>query len=313
MTKENAILMGPHTGELYWEIARFAPVLPYYKRKKYKNKPIKYIILTREERFDLYGKNADILVPLKIPGDYKTYMPNCFRLDNFPFKEYEKIASDFYKKYSERFNILEHIYPKIKHKLFLQKNQFSPSQMIYEFHPRQQNYELIDEYIQTNKPIVILAPRYRNNTNDPKSIKRRNWPHWVELYDMIYEGKLWKEFTFVICGKKDEYVPDKENRFLDINNIQTDQQSSLVGLLLVLLKRAVLTCGSQSAIPNLSLLEKTEVLEFGHQRTLHTKSYNIKNTKVTFIDDPKYKLDPKILFKNLRKILESKKENKNVK
>lgn len=307
MSKESAILLGPSIGEFGWEIHRLAPILIYYKRKKYKKKPFKYIVLTREERFDLYGRYADILVPLRIPGDYKEYMPNCYRLDNFPVKEYEKIAQDFYKKYSERFNIVEHVYPKIKNKLFLQKNQFPSSQMIFEFKPRQRNYELIDEYIKTDKPIVILSPRYRNNKNDPSSIKRRNWGKWPELYDMIYEGKLWKKFTFVICGKSDEYIPDKKNRFLDINNIQTDQNSSLVGLLLALFDKAVFTCGSQSAIPNLSLLKKVEVLEFGHQRSLHTKTYNVFKTKITFLDDLKYNIDPLIIFKNLRKLLDGKK------
>ena len=89
--------------------------------------------------------------------------------------------------------------------------------------------------------------------------------------------------------------------------IQIDQKSSLVGLLLVLLERAVLTCGSQSAIPNLSLLKGVEVLEFGHQKSLHTKTYNIKNTRVTFLDDPRYQIGTKVIFKNLRKLLENKK------
>ena len=80
----------------------------------------------------------------------------------------------------------------------------------------------------------------------------------------------------------------------------------------MVLKRSIFTCGSQSAIPNLSLLQKVEVLEFGHQKSLHTKTYNVKNTKVTFLNDPKYQIESKIVFKNLRKILINK-ENKNVK
>ena len=307
MKKENAILFGPNIGEFGWELQRSAPIIPYLKRKKYKKqRDIKFIILTRQERFDLYGKFADILVPLKIPGDYEIYMPNCYRLDNFAYKEYEKIVNKFYKKYSERFNILEHIYPKIKNKLFTQKHQFPISQMIFEFSPRKRNYEIIDEHIPKDKPIIIISPRYRNNTNDPSSIKRRNWGHWNDLYDMICNSKLWKNFTFVICGKTDEYIPDKKDRFYDISKIKTDDNSSLAGLLLVLLETAVFTCGSQSAIPNLSLLKKVEVLEFGHQRSLHTKSYNVFNTKITFLDDRKYNIKPKIIFDQLNNLVQGK-------
>ena len=66
--KKLAVLMGPFVGELYWEGGRFAPMLPHMIQSEYKfKKDITYIILTRKERFDLYGKFADILVPLKIP------------------------------------------------------------------------------------------------------------------------------------------------------------------------------------------------------------------------------------------------------
>jgi len=54
--KNDAVLMGPFVGEMYWEAARFAPMLPHMLRSKYKNRKIKYIILTREDRFDLYGR-----------------------------------------------------------------------------------------------------------------------------------------------------------------------------------------------------------------------------------------------------------------
>ena len=80
MDKPFAVLFGPFVGELYWEAGRFAPMLPYY-REQYKNKKnVKFIVLTREDRFDLYGKYADILVPLRVPGDEEKKTPECFRL-----------------------------------------------------------------------------------------------------------------------------------------------------------------------------------------------------------------------------------------
>ena len=58
-----AVLFGPFLGELSWEFYRFAPYAIYLKKR---NPDIKLIVLTRKERFDLYGKHADILIPLRI-------------------------------------------------------------------------------------------------------------------------------------------------------------------------------------------------------------------------------------------------------
>jgi len=306
--KDDAILMGPCVGEFYWEAGRFAPLLPFMRRSNSKiQKYPKFIILTRDERFDLYGRYADILVPLKIDGDYTQYVPNCYRLNDFPNSEYERIASDFKRKYEERFNILDHLYPKVDGKHFLNKNQFQVNRMIFSYAPRQENYDLIDSYIPKDKPIVILSPRYRNNVVDPPSVKRRNWPHWQELYSNIRSNNfLMDNFNFVICGKPGEYIPDAEDKFFDITKIKVTRDSSLSGLLLVVLQRACLTCSSQSAIPNLSLLFKVEVLEWGHQKNLHTLVYNHKRTKITFLDDPKYTIPIKPIYRNLLSILQRK-------
>jgi hypothetical protein len=307
-TKEDAILLGPCVSEFYWEAGRFAPLLPFMRKSYSKiSKHPKFIVLTREERFDLYGRFADILVPLKIDGDYTKYAPNCYRLNDFPHEHYEKIASDFYKKYEERFNILDHLYPKVDGKHFLNKNQFQINRMIFSYAPRQENYDLVDSYLPKDKAIVILSSRYRNNNLDPPSVRRRNWPNWQELYSRIRTNTfLMDNFNFVICGKTGEYIPDSEDKFFDLNKIKITRDSSLSGLLLVLLQRACFTCSSQSAIPNLSLLFKVEVLEWGHQKSLHTIIYNHKKTKITFLDDPKYTLPAKIVYRNLLSILENK-------
>jgi hypothetical protein len=306
--KDDAILLGPFIGEFYWCAGRFAPLLPFMRKSYSKiGKKVKFIVLTREERFDLYGRFADILVPLKIDGDYGKYVPNCYKLNDFPDADYQRIASDFKKKYEERFNILDHLYPRIDGKHFMNKNQFQINRMIFSYAPRQENYDLVDSYLPKDKPVVLLSPRYRNNNLDPPSIKRRNWPHWQELYSKIRSNNfLMDNFNFVICGKPGEYIPDSENKFFDINKIQITRDSSLSGLLLVVLKRTCFTCASQSAIPNLSLLFKVEVLEWGHQKTLHTIVYNYNRTKITFLDDPKYNLPVKVIYQNLLSILEKK-------
>lgn len=304
--KPRAVLMGPCVGELGWEILRFAPILPFYKRKKYKNQDITFIVLTREDRFDLYGKNADILVPLEIEGDYINCLPNCFRLEGLSNLNYKSIAKQFKNLYSNRFKIVEHIYPVIDGKKFLHKHQFNSKQMIYKFLPRKENYNLIEDYLPSDKKIVVISPRYRDHSKHPKykSIGRRNWCYWPQFFDRLYNHKdLMKKYNFILCGKPGEYIPDEKNRFFDINKVTLGDRSSLVGLLIIALQKSVLTISSQSAIPNLSLLIGTPVLEWGHQRKLHSVTYNINNVKIKYLDDRKYKLPVKTIMNNVEKLL----------
>lgn len=295
---DKAILFGPFVGELYWEAGRFAPMLPFYKFKKYKDENIKFVVLTREERFDLYGALADILVPLRIPGDYDIHQPNCFKLNGLKAFNYKDIAKQFKKKYKQRFQVIEHLYPDVTKPAFTNKNQFSRSKMLFEFRPRSMNYDLVNNYLENvTKPLVILAPRYRNGF-------KRNWGNWQEFYDILWkDNEIRGDFDFIICGKKGEYVPDKRDRFYDMNKIQLVENTSLIGLLLTILERSYFTFGSQSAIPNLSLLYNVDVLEFGCQKTLHTKTYNVKNTPITFIENKKYNIGAREIFSELKKRL----------
>jgi hypothetical protein len=298
--KQKAVLIGPFVGELYWEAGRFVPMIIYKMMNQYKGKNVKYIVLTREERFDLYGKHADILVPLRVEGDYETRKPECFRLTHFPVDEYRRIAKQFKTQYKDRFNIIGHFYPDIRKPAFLNKNQYSKSQMIYKYRPRQQNYDLVNAYLPKDKPVVVLAPRFRKGF-------KRNWNRWDDFYDMLVkQSDLLNDYNFIVCGKKGEYVPDKKARFFDMNEIKLGEKSSLVGLLLVILERAFFTFGSQSAIPNMSLLHGVDVLEFGCQKMLHTKTYNVKNTPITFFENKKYNIEPDLMLKHLRKLLKQK-------
>jgi len=300
---EKAILMGPFVGELYWEAGRFAPMLPFFEFKKFKGQKVKYIVLTRKERFDLYGRYADILVPLKIEGDYEgKRQPNCFLLNTYSREEYINLAKKFYSQYSKRYKIIQHIYPDITRKKWLNKNQFPSHKMMYKFRPRDQNYDLVVKHIPNNKPWVLLAPRFRKGF-------KRNWPHWNKFYDLIYnDAELMEHFHFIICGKKGEYIPDEKNRFHDMTEIELGNSSSLIGLLLVLMEKTVLVCGSQSAIPNIGLLYHREVLEFGCQKKLHTVTYNVTKAPITFIDDRTYKLEPQVLYNKLIKLTKKYKE-----
>jgi len=297
MKKENAVLFGPCIGELYWEAGRFVPHFIWKKRKQLAgSKDLKFIVFTRPDRFDLYGLYADILVPLRIEGDGVEYIPNCYRMDNFPQKYFDELVIKFKESYSSRFSILEHIYPKVDRQHFQMKFQFHRSQMDYKYFPRRENFSIVEAHVPNDKKIIVLAPRFRNGL-------RRNWGNWQTFYDLIYDSDLYQKYNFVICGKSPDYVPDERKRFLDINYFEQTKDSSLIGILIEVLKKAVLTIGSQSGIPNISLLIGTPALEFGHQRKLHTVDYNIRQTKVHFIDDPKYKLPAKSLLDETRTFL----------
>ena len=296
--KPRAILFGPFVGEMYWECGRFAPMLPYYKYKKYKGQDIKYIILTREERFDMYGCYADIFVPLRIEGDYIDKCPNCFRLDGYSIEQYQRVAKNFRRKYEETYEIVEHVYPNIDKRNYVNKNQYNNKYMIFDYKPRIENYNLVNEYLPKNdKPLIIIAPRYRKGF-------KRNWGGWQEFYDLIERNSSVKDyFNIVICGKKGEYIPDEKHRFLDMAEIQLGSKSSTIGILLALMEKAVFVFGSQSAIPNIALLYGVEVLEFGCQKTLHTKTYNIKNTPITFIENKSYDIQPRVIFEQFKKLV----------
>jgi hypothetical protein len=302
--KPQAILMGPFVGEMFWEAFRFASMLPYYKFKEYKDKQITYIILTREERFDLYGRNADIFVPLRIDGDYINKSPECFRLMNQPEDQYNSLVKKFREKYENYYTVVQHIYPNISRKNYLDKYQYSRDKMIFVYNPRFENYKFVEQYLphESKKPLVVLASRFRKGF-------RRNWKYWPDFYDLISnDSELTNDFNFILCGKPGEYIPDEKNRFLDMNKIILTKNSSLIGILLVILENAFFTFGSQSAIPNLSLLYKVDVLTFGNEKNMHSKVYNVFDSPITFIENQNFDITPDVIFKVFKNLLKSKKE-----
>jgi hypothetical protein len=298
---QNAILAGPCLGELWWCFERFAPHV-FWKKKELEKQygKILLICLERPDRFDVWGRHADILVPLVIEEDETTYKQNCFRLDRFPDRKYEEIIRNFRLYYETGYNILEHTYPILSQKQFANKCQFARDQKLYEFIPRLENKLLLDEYLKTDKLIVTVAARFRDKVG-------RNWNGWQEFYNTIFSNKyLMKTFSFVICGKNPNCVPDNQDRFYDINKIKLGKNSSTIGLAIELLRQSVLTIGSQSGIPNISLLLGTETLEWGHQKNLHTLRYNVRKTPVTFIEDVNYSIPVRKVVEAMIKILKVK-------
>lgn len=298
--KKRAILVGPCIGEMYWEFARFVPHIIWKRKYQLKDEDVDFVVLTRPDRFDMYGQYVNVMVPLRI--DESLYKQDCYRLQDFPNNYYDELLRVFRNQFSHRYKIIEHVYPKIGK--WDDKNQYPKNRLNFEYLPRKENYDIITKEIPNHKPIVVLAPRFRSGV-------KRNWGHWQTLYDLIYSNEeLMNNFTFVICGKNPDCVPDNKERFYDINNLPNGIETSLIGYTIEIMRRSCLTVGSQSAIPNISLLFGVEALEWGHQKYLHTQEYNIMKTKVTFFDDPKYSIDPNVIFKEMTKILKRKRIKK---
>lgn len=287
---DKVILAGPYIGELGWEILRFTPHV-LYKKENYK-----LIVCTREDRYDLYGKNCHEFIPLDIEGDYTIYKGDCFKLIDYPEEDYYNLADRINKEISEKYKIVKHIFPDIRIGSYNKKDLYHENEKVYKFEPRPENRRLVDEYINNGKKTITISPRFREGI-------KRNWPHWNEFFDLIHNSELFDKFNFVICGKRPEYVSDEKNRFYDINDIKQSNKTSLIGLTIEIINKSILTIGSQSGLPNLSNLLGTPTLQFGNEKWQHEKTYNINRTKTTFIPDTKYSIKPENLFKHLIKAL----------
>ena len=171
-SRGNAYLFGPFIGELSWEVFQFAPLAIYLKKLQ---PTISIIVLTKKERFDLYGKYADILVSLKLKLIERYHTENCFKINNYPKKDYDFIAEYFLNKYRERYDIFNHYYPDIGWRYNF-KWQYSNSMMNYDFQPRDENKVIVDFLIKDLDNIVYfdgLEKQYLSGYNvvDSKSFE----------------------------------------------------------------------------------------------------------------------------------------------
>ena len=294
--KEDAILAF-HCGEFGWELLRFAPHVLWTYRTKYK-KRVKLIVCSREDRYDLYGEDVDVFHPFD--QDEPNMKQDCFKLTGFRDRDYYDYFNSLVQLYSKNYKIIEKIYPKIDNKKYTQRNQFPTNQMDYDFKPRHNNKELYEFIYKSDKPSIVIAPRYRRGVP-------RNWPYWKEFYDLIEPLK--EDYHFIICGKEPDVIED--NRFGLATHASDrwdeDIEFSLVGLIIEIIKNSILTIGSQSGLPNLSNLLGTPTLQWGNEKHEHSKTYNVKNTKTIFLDDKNFNIHPEIVYDELIKFLNKRK------
>ena len=188
--KGEAYLFGPFVGELAWEFFRFAPYAIHLKKE---NPNVKIIVLTRQERFDLYGKYSDILVPLRITDD-KTYTQSAFGLLGYDINYYETISKFFAEKYNKEYEIIGHFYPNIKPWQRKIKWQFPRIKMDYDFNVRNTNNEIVDSIVGKVQARLDQSVVEGYLTNDPAPVASA--PRVTEISDIDKSNRLLPNVSF---------------------------------------------------------------------------------------------------------------------
>jgi hypothetical protein len=168
---KKAFIFGPFIGELYWEMFRFAPYAISLK-KRFPNYHL--IVFTRNRSFDLYGKYASVLVPLVI--NEGLYKEEGFKIKGYDVEEYKYLCEYIKRKYEKRYKILDHHAPQILGFMYKVKWQFPRLYMDYDFRPRSENSEIINEVYGDLVNMVVT---------DNEDIE-------LENYDVISRDKFFK-------------------------------------------------------------------------------------------------------------------------
>jgi hypothetical protein len=223
--KSKAILVGPFIGDLEWEMIRFAPYIIHLKKE---NPSIKIIVYTRPFRFDLYGKFANILIPLKF-RNLDRMKPNCFGLNGLDSKDFSILKDFIYDRYKNRFDIINHIYPHLEIWRKRIKWQFPRDKMDYDFQPRSENKEILD-YIDSDSCVFVAS--------EDSDIRRS--------LNILGYSPLMKHWLEEIVSKKSD--------------------CSFLGCLILYLKKCKFTVGNVSSpLCKLSLLLKIPVISINEQ------------------------------------------------
>lgn len=229
MSKKYAFLFGPFIGSLGWEMYRFAPYAIYLKKKE---PDVDLVVLTRPERFDLYGQYADILVPLRMKGE-ENYRQRCFKLDEFPQRTYDSIKISFLNNYKDRYKIKDMFCPDISNYKFRVRWQFPRSEMDYDFKPRLSNEKIV------------------NNLKIASAFVDLSWLKEQSSKEVVLKSLSKIDFT------------NYENL-----EVKLDKNSSLLGCVIEIIKRVKVTVGNlNSSISHLSILLKTKLVSLDDDMT----------------------------------------------
>lgn len=255
--KKSISLFGPFIGSLSWEFYRFAPLLIYLKRL-YPERLM--AVLTRPDRFDLYGQYADYLVPMKLKNDDEKKQI-FFTMKDFKLSKYGELIRRFNIMYSKRFFVENHFYPDISDFRYKVRWQFSKSHMYYDFRPRLQNNVIIKKLIKTKKTMLIIP---------------ENEGHFQEINKYIKNSDLQNKIVFFSCGHSSKICQD-------INSIEIDNGASKLGILIEVLRNSILTIAPKSDITHLSLLLQVPVLSWG--KSLNLDMLNPLKTEITMLNE----------------------------
>lgn len=184
--KNKAILVGPFVGCYQWEMNAFAPYIISMIRQQ---RAISYIVFTRTSMFDLYGRYADILVPLNTPENKREelgYSGGIFQ------ETYDKLCSRFEERYSKRYQIVNIIRPDLTGFMPQLQWQFTRSNLLFSFKPRKRNKEIISDFCKKEKYIVTDLKTRIDSTYDVIYLD--------DLYENLSKNEgFGKEFTFLGC------------------------------------------------------------------------------------------------------------------
>lgn len=146
--KQKAVLIGPYIGCYQWELSAFVPhVLSLIKE----NRSYTYIVFTRPEMFDFYGKYVDIVVPLRFPENKDLSLGYTNHTDA---KSYNELSHKFRNRFVKRYNIVDIIKPEIEGFMHGVKWQFKRNGVLFSFRPREKNKKIVKELYGTKKYII---------------------------------------------------------------------------------------------------------------------------------------------------------------
>jgi len=168
---KNAFIFGPFIGELYWEMYRFAPYAISLKKRFPDHK---LIVFTRSRSFDLYGRYANIFIPLKIDSKYQE---KKFTINKFRVSEYKWLCRYIKRKYRNVYKIVDHCAPQIEGFMYKVKWQYPRKDMDYNYKPRCGNSDIVNMLYGYLNNVVI--------TND-ENVKLENY-NVVLLNDFFEE------------------------------------------------------------------------------------------------------------------------------